>query len=93
VVERPINDFFAHGSVLLKVIERPTYNPEIDIGILVDAQGKRTQITEENYNACYKCFYFRKSYCKTLPIRGECSDRNREDEKKVIFIQIANEPL
>jgi len=93
MLERPINDCFAHENILLQVIERPVYNPEIDIGVLVDTQGKRTQITKENYNACYKCFYFKKSYCKTLPIRGECSDRNRIDEKKVIFIQIANEPL
>lgn len=86
-MERELNSVFNDGDTLLRVIERPDYDPRIDTG-LTPFNGTMVPITPELYNACLKCFYFRKPYCKTLPIRGECSSRNREDEKRVIFIKI-----
>lgn len=81
---RELNSRFLDGSNVLQVSLRPAYNPEIDIGFYL-SNGKKIPITESIYNACTKCFYFRKSYCATLPIRGECSDRHRDDKNKVIF--------
>lgn len=84
MVERPIGDVFADGDDFIMVIERPDYNPKVDTGKML-FNNIYVKITEDNYNACTKCYYFKKSYCKTLPLRGECSNKNRADKTKVIF--------
>jgi hypothetical protein len=71
--ERDVGSTFDDNGRILLVVARPEYDPNNDRG------------TPEEYNACTKCFYFKRSYPKTLPIHGECSNRNRSDETKVIF--------
>jgi hypothetical protein len=87
ILTRKLGDRFKDGTHTLLVVPRPSYDPLIDTGTML-FNNTQVPVTEDNFNACTKCFYFKKSYCKTLPIRGECSDKNRADEIKAIFIKI-----
>lgn len=87
ILTRRIGDCFKDGAHRIIVVERPSYDPLIDTGTML-YNNIQVPVTAENFNACTKCFYFKKSYCKTLPLRGECSDKNRSDGIKTIFVKI-----